>query len=141
MKENFTELLVKLRLLSMYYQTAHWTVKGSLFYQDHLLFERLYNTVVGEIDEVAEKAIGVTGDRSVVNLSDILDKVSEGSKKLRYEPRENVEFVQEAIELEESLLAFLEESAKGVSLGVNDMMASIASAHEGNLYLLKQRLR
>lgn len=141
MKENFTELLVKLRLLALYYQTAHWTVKGSLFYQDHLLFERLYNAVAGEIDEVAERAIGLSGDRAVVRLSDILEKVAEESKKLRYEPRENVEFVQEAIEMEKSLIAFLESAAKEVSLGANDLMASVASAHEGNLYLLNQRLK
>lgn len=141
MKENFTELLVKLRLLAMYYQTAHWTVKGSLFYQDHLLFERLYNSVNEEIDGVAERAIGLTGDRSIVRLSDVMEKVSEESKKLRYEPRENVEFIQEAIELEHALIEFLESVAKEVSLGTNDLMASIASNHEGHLYLLNQRLK
>lgn len=141
MKDQLTELLIKLRLLSMYYQTAHWTVKGSLFYQDHLLFERLYSTVSEEIDGVAERAIGVTGDRSVVNLPEILEKVLDASKKLRYEPRENVEFIQEALDLENDLISFLEDSAKGVSLGVNDLMASIASTHESNIYLLKQRLK
>lgn len=141
MRSHFFELMVRLRLLSLYYQTAHWTVKGSLFYQDHLLFERLYNTVAGEIDTVAERAIGMTSDRSIVRLPEILSQVTEESKKLRYEPRENVEFIQEAIELETALISFLGEAAKEVSLGTNDLMASIASAHEDNLYLLTQRLK
>lgn len=141
MKTVFMELLAKLKLLSMYYQTAHWTVKGSLFYQDHLLFERLYNSASEAIDEVAEKAVGLTQDRSVVNLADILEQVSEGAKNLRYECKENVEFVQEAIQLEESLLEFLESAAQNCSLGCNDLMASIANKHEGHLYLLKQRLK
>jgi DNA-binding ferritin-like protein len=141
MKSVFQELLVKLRLLSMYYQTAHWTVKGSFFYQDHLLFERLYKSATESIDSVAEKAIGLTQDRSVVNLAALLEKTLEGAKKLRYECKENLEFVQEGIELEKSLLSFLESAAKECSLGCNDLMASIANKHEEHLYLLQQRLK
>jgi len=133
------ELLVKLRLLALYYQTAHWTVKGSLFYQDHLLFERLYNSVNAEIDGVAEKAIALTKNRAVVNLPAVLEKVTEEAKKLRYECKENVEFVNEAILLEQDLIDFLEVEAKDCSLGCNDLMASIANNHEGHLYLLSQR--
>lgn len=140
MKEIFSDLIAKLRLISLYYQTAHWTVKGTLFYQDHLLFERLYNAVNAEIDEVAEKAIGLTKDRSVVNLPDILDKVQEGASRLRFECKENVEFVREAIILEQELLGFLEGAAKDCSLGCNDLLASIANTHEGHLYLLGQRV-
>jgi DNA-binding ferritin-like protein len=133
------ELLVKLRLIAFYYQTAHWTVKGSLFFQDHLLFERLYNSVNEEIDGVAEKAIALTKNRAVVNLPAILEKVTEESKKLRYECKENAEFVSEAISLEQDLLEFLEIAAKDCSLGCNDLLASIANTHEGHLYLLTQR--
>jgi DNA-binding ferritin-like protein len=136
----FLDIISKLRLLSLYYQTAHWTVKGSLFYQDHLLFERLYDSVNKEIDEVAEKAIGLTKDRSVVNLPDILNKVQQGASKLRFECKENVEFAREAILLEQDLISFLEVAAKDCSLGCNDLLASIANTHEGHLYLLGQRV-
>ena len=35
-------------------QNAHWNVQGRLFYQDHLLFERIYEEVGGVIDDFAE---------------------------------------------------------------------------------------
>lgn len=35
-------------------QNAHWNVQGRLFYQDHLLFNRIYKEVGKSIDDFAE---------------------------------------------------------------------------------------
>lgn len=136
----FCTLLSKLRLLAMYYQTAHWQVKGSLFYQDHLLFERLYNAVNEEIDGVAERAVGFTGDRSTVNLNESLKLMAEASIKLPFECSENIHYVTAALALEKDLLDYLEKNQDYGSAGVKDLLAGLANAHESNVYLLKQRL-
>jgi len=134
------QLLAKLRTLSMYYQTAHWQCKGSLFYQDHLLFERLYNVVNEEIDGVAERAVGITQDVSVVNLNDSLKLMAEIAIKLPMENKENVSYAQTALILEMDLLKMLGSLEPNVTLGTKDLMGAIANSHESNCYLLRQRI-
>jgi len=43
---------------------AHWNVKGSDFFQYHLLFERIYNTASEKVDTTVEllRALGYTPD-------------------------------------------------------------------------------
>ena len=36
-------------------QNFHWNTEGPLFYQHHLLFERIYDEVYGSIDKFAEE--------------------------------------------------------------------------------------
>jgi len=36
-------------------QNFHWNTEGPLFYQNHLLFERIYDEVYGSIDTFAEQ--------------------------------------------------------------------------------------
>jgi starvation-inducible DNA-binding protein len=36
-------------------QNFHWNTEGPLFYQHHLLFERIYDEVYGAIDQFAEE--------------------------------------------------------------------------------------
>ena len=36
-------------------QNFHWNTEGPLFYQHHLLFERIYDEVYGSIDQFAEE--------------------------------------------------------------------------------------
>jgi hypothetical protein len=58
-------MLVWLKFLQHVHQTHHWVAKGDQFYGDHLLFSRLYDGVTGEIDSVAEKAVGLSGPQNV----------------------------------------------------------------------------
>ena len=53
--------------LSAVVQSAHWSAKGRNFYEDHLLFERVYNAFNGLIDELAEKAVGMSKDGRIVD--------------------------------------------------------------------------
>ena len=136
---DFTLLLAKLRLIALYYQTAHWQVKGTTFYADHLLFERLYNTVNEEIDGVAEKAVGITKKLDVVDLTDSLKLIAKEAPKLPYACKDNTMFVNAALELEQDLLDYLDKNFEKQSLGVQDLLAHLANTHESNCYLLRQR--
>lgn len=139
MKDLFINLLAHLRSLSLYYQTAHWSVKTSLFYQDHLLFERLYKDI--DLDAIAEKAVGLT-DCDAVHLPVNLKKVYEKIKALPQKPSDNSDFFKAALQLEQELIALCEafESADGVSLGLKNLLADLADNSENRTYLIKQRL-
>jgi starvation-inducible DNA-binding protein len=49
--------------LDLYSQVkqAHWTVKGMNFMQLHLLFDEIANTLVAQIDTIAERAMALGG--------------------------------------------------------------------------------
>ena len=58
-------VLVHLKHLYVLHQNHHWTSMGDPFYGDHLLFQRLYEATVEEIDSIAEKAIGLVSNTNV----------------------------------------------------------------------------
>jgi len=135
-------LIAKARTLAMYYHTAHWQVHGSLYYSDHLLFERLYNSSNEDIDKLAERAIGITGDISVVNLNNILHIVCSEAIKLPYECHENIQYAQAALLLEKEFISLLNECEScAESVGTKDLLAGISDKHEEHVYLLSQRVR
>ena len=136
----YQELISKLHALSMYYQTAHWQCKNSVYYADHLLFDRLYDEASERIDQVAEKAIGITGNVAIVNLPEILKKTYNEIKSLTYAASENVKFFEDALQMEEALLMFCTSQEEGKSVGVRNMLGDIADESESRVYLLKQRL-
>ena len=63
-KVKTTELAEKLNELlanySVFYQNArgyHWNIKGEKFFELHVKFEELYNSLLLKIDEVAERIL------------------------------------------------------------------------------------
>jgi starvation-inducible DNA-binding protein len=53
--ENLSIYLADIYGLYLKTQVFHWNVTGTGFYQLHLLFEKQYEEIEGEIDEVAER--------------------------------------------------------------------------------------
>jgi len=49
------ELFAVMKALYLSHWDAHWKVMGDSFYGDHLLFSRMYEGLVEEIDTLAEK--------------------------------------------------------------------------------------
>lgn len=139
-------LLVHLRFLAMVHQTHHWTAKGDPFYGDHLLFERLYNGVLEDIDALAEKSVGL-GSNDNVNLplqvqqlntlaqsygtSSTLPQASDLSKRSLVA---EVSFLRCAAHCAQSL-----KEMGLMTRGLDNLLAGIEDKHEGHVYLLKQR--
>jgi len=137
------------RAVQLMYQHLHWITKGTSFYSDHLLFERLYLKLTEEIDQVAEKSIGLSSEESACPImstrlaSKLLDSMFPDfntSGDASY-------FVECAIYLE---MLFLDQNKRlydalskndSITLGLDDMIMSIHSSHEENLYLLRQRYK
>jgi len=141
-------LLVYLKFLAAVHQHHHWTAKGDPYYGDHLLFERLYNNIIEEIDAVAEKAIGMGGPSSVdlVLLTSQVNRLVQGYGMTQTIPQPS-ELAKRSLVAEMNFLAVaavLVDSMKECGLltrGVDNMIAGIEDKHEGNVYLLKQRCR
>lgn len=143
---SLSVVLVELRFLYMVHQTHHWVAKGDSYYGDHLLFQRLYEGIAGEIDQVAEKAVGL-GDETNVNMVlqvSQLQKLSQGYGSSSTVPMAN-ELAKRSLRLEKDFLLVMDQLAsqmreQGVlTRGVDNLLAGIEDAHEGHVYLLKQR--
>jgi hypothetical protein len=147
-KDDFVKYLSFVLAIRDIYQSFHWGTTGSDFYEDHLLFERLYGELAEQADEVAEKFVGLSDSEVAcpVMLSrtrcDIYDNlmedfsISHGGNTLVL----RAIFVEQAfLKISEALYDKLEESGN-LTLGLDDMLASIYSKHEDNIYLLKQKV-
>lgn len=139
-------ILVHLKFLAEIHQNHHWTCMGDPFYGDHLLFQRLYDGVKGEIDTVAEKAVGM-GSTSNVDLmltTSQLLKLLSGYKSSTTIPhpsdlaRRSLTVEMTFIKVIDHLIDCLAECGM-LTNGIDNMLQGIADAHEGHVYLLKQR--
>lgn len=63
MSELLNLLLVNLINLKYQAKSAHWNVRGMLFYQFHLMFDRIQGEYDKYIDQIAEK-IGSLGNKA-----------------------------------------------------------------------------
>lgn len=145
---DLKKYLALMKALQAYYQHAHWISKGEPYYGDHLLFERLYGSLGEEIDSLAEKMVGLGGDhfvcvKTVMGIvSQILDHVPEMDENtLGYE------LAQASLKMEKLFLAYTKKlyakmkEEESLTLGFDDMLMSLHNKHEGNVYLLKQRVK
>lgn len=140
-------VLVLLRAVSMIHQTNHWATTGSAFYSDHLLFDRLYGTLIGEIDQIAEKAVGLGGPQLVVASTlakSTAEVISELCGAQPVEPDANSR-VMLSLQAELRFLVMMQMVAKQMeekgllTRGLDNMLAGIEDKHEEHVYLLKQR--
>lgn len=138
-------LLAVLRGVHWSHWTSHWQATGLPYYGDHLLLERLYESVIDEIDTLAEKIVGAYGSSAVQpvdqaqlmtnSLLPLAEAQSEGNP------------IKRALIMEEALQKIFKrvysklDQLDALTLGMDDFLMSMASAHETNLYLLRQRHR
>ncbi len=138
--------LVRLRFLAFVHQTHHWIARGDSFYGDHKLFEQLYSKVVEEIDDVAEKAVGMGSEQNVDLLLQTrqLARMTEQSSESQSVPNSS-ELAKRSLAAECAFLkvvTLLIESLKlqnELTPGVENMLQQLADNHERHVYLLKRR--
>ena len=135
--------IATLKAMAIIHQHNHWTTRGSDFYGDHLLFERLYNSTLENVDLAAEKFMGLFGD-SVLDYdlqTDLLHKVLVKYKNLEGSPAPmSLAVEKDFIKFSRTAYDCFEEEGK-LSLGLDDMIMSIASDREASVYLLQQTLQ
>lgn len=145
---ELSALLVHLRCVSMVHQTHHWQAKGDPFYGDHLLFERLYDGTVGEIDSIAERSVGL-GTTANVDLQLVTTQLQQLAA-IAFPPDVQLPTPSSLIARSHRVeMGFLNSVAGAVesmkaqgtlTRGLDNLLAGIEDSHEGHVYLLKQRL-
>jgi DNA-binding ferritin-like protein len=135
-------LLALHRAVANLHQTHHWQASGPLFYQDHLLFERLYTTVNGFIDGLAEKAVGM----GTANLVNAQTQSQQMDALIEYFCGQGANPLAISNHAEEACCALIDLSIQNLRTnnqltdGIENMLQGICDTHEGLRYLLKQRL-
>ena len=140
-RRSLLNVLAVLRAQALGYQTSHWQVVGSAFYSDHELFERLYLSVLDQIDKLAEKMVGYLG-HDVVDLGAQMKVMSAYLDRWGTIHCNHRRGIQSEEDLQTSVkMAY--DSIKGVgamTLGLDDWLMATANSHEENTYLLQQSL-
>lgn len=134
MVKPFQGLLSCLKAQHWNYWSTHWVIPNN--YGDHLLFERLYNSTLGEIDTLAEKLVGIFGVESV-------DQATIVNLSAKYTALwvSHPDPFERGLASEFTLAQMIESLVDGeLTLGMDDFIRGMASDHETNIYLLKQRL-
>lgn len=138
-----TLYIATLKSIALIHQHNHWTTRGVAFYGDHLLFERLYNSALEDLDLAAEKFIGVFGD-DVISYdvqTELLNKVLSKYSKLEGSPLEmSLAIEKEFLQFSTAAYECFETEGK-MTLGLDDMIMAIASNREESVYLLQQSLK
>ena len=129
--------------MQMLHHSHHWQTHGPEFYADHLLFERLYTTLLEEIDTVGEKLIGVSKEPKLTNYFTRMVAMNKFLKMVTtQEPYINVSFRAEQVYLAagEHVMKALKEAGL-LSSGLEQMIGNILDKHESHVYLLMQRVK
>lgn len=122
------------------YYAGHWKSGGPTFNADHQLFARLYETVQGEADSMAEKIIGFHGSAALDHV-----QLSASVSGWLSQWKNAGPILEQALTAEHALQDALQqattqlEAAGQYTLGLQNFLPGIADTHEGHLYLLQQR--
>jgi DNA-binding ferritin-like protein len=141
---NYTALLGLFQGAALVHQTHHWSCRGSSFFADHLLFERIYNESLSGIDQLAERAIG-QGQPLAVSAKTQAAAMQVAIDMLGADPLDVTEMVQRSLSIESLCLSGLTnvlgllESTDQLSPGTSNLLEGLADTHETFVYLLKQR--
>lgn len=136
-------VLCTLRAAHWSHWTSHWQVRGGHFYGDHEMMDRIYSSLVEEIDLLAEKIAASAGSEALdpvpqaqLMANKLLPIVEIKGEK---DPIKRALFVEEALQFIFKHSYNILKERDALTLGMDDFLMSIASAHETNLYLLRQR--
>lgn len=135
--DKTAQYLANLRGLYLIHQNHHWVTSGANFYGNHLLFQRIYESAQKNADQAAEKFIGLYGSKAI-NIKEQLALITECVEKYA----DGDQLVQTSLAAEKDFLTsseeFYEEFKEEMSLGLDDLILSIANDREEAVYLLQQ---
>jgi DNA-binding ferritin-like protein len=144
---EMASLLAFIRAEAVVHQAHHWQTRGD--YGDHLLFDRIYNGVFGEIDKVAERMIG-SGHHILAHPILLAKHCSMVVQSLYRDAGENPSSdAYPVLSLRATLRTLVAlklvysalEAKNQLSHGIDNLLQGIADEHEGHVYLLKQRIQ
>lgn len=127
-----------LKTMYLIHQQNHWKCAGPNFYGNHLLFQRLYESVQKNLDQAAEKFISLFGN-DILDLGaeiEIINKIVKASiREKSFEMSLKIE--EDFLIVNSELISELKKSGK-LTPGLEDMLTAQAGMAEERVYLLKQ---
>ncbi|MFZ4768643.1 MAG: ferritin-like domain-containing protein [Ferruginibacter sp.] len=140
--EKMAIFAASLRAVAVLHQNAHWICDKTTFYGDHLLFQRIYEKTDSHVDTVAEKTVGIFGAEFIKPsfFGKIIAETLEQADSTNLDSLLATSLAAEQALLKQAKELYDELKESGdMTLGIDDLIMSIASDHEENVYLLKQR--
>lgn len=134
--------LATLKAAIIIHQQSHWLASGKDSYEDHLLYERIYNESQECLDTGAEKFISIFGN-------DCLEYKLQNSLLLKALSNYNdFDNFNKSLRIEKDFLKFnqlfynhVKSQSDKMTLGLDDFIMETHSKHEGFVYLLEQKIK
>lgn len=139
-KSYLQALLALLHAAQISHHTGHWQATGPTAYTDHLLFERLYAGLTGQIDGLAEKMVGLHGSDVIVPC-----EIGTASAKWLSMWGAAPDVVARAIAVEQAVQYTIKacydacKDSGAMTLGLDDFLMGLANDHDTAAFLLRQR--
>lgn len=142
MVDAWSGILSGLYALGVAIQSAHWRSLGESFYGDHLMYQRMYEDVIREIDSFAERFMGVIGDETALDPAHLLSHASVVVKQMMMPGDLASALLMAEKNFLERLGGFAKtlESTGQLSTGIENLIQGISDRHEEHVYLLSRRL-
>lgn len=143
------DLLKVLHAVALVHHTCHWRTSGPQYYGDHLLFDRIYQDLLGHVDSVAERAIGlgsgvlVTADAIASGTLKVLECLGTLRKVDSADPATLATISLEAAKVALSAVEVVTgamKAAGNLTDGTENLLQGLADKYEEHVYLLSQRL-
>jgi DNA-binding ferritin-like protein len=135
---NLLELWATLRAAHHTYWTLHWRSQGASYYGDHLLYQRLYEARVKEIDRMAETIAALYGSDRLAALT-AWEAAQRVLVAVSTSPNPGLRVAELTLHAAHRTNAAIGAHPYGVA--VNNVVAGIADAALESVYLLQQRSR
>lgn len=137
-KEILSLYLASLRAMEQTHQQNHWLAKS---YNDHLLFQRLYEEMGDLVDGTAERLIGLAPSTSTFKpYNEITNKFIPQDSSLLAILESSLSIEKMFQELSKKTYDQLKEK-DSLTLGLDDMIMANAAVGESHLYLLQQAMK
>ena len=146
MEHNKYHLALKTAFASEYAfaikaQNFHWNCEGPLFYQLHLLFERIYEEVYGSLDTFAEqiRALQVYTPASLQKFS-MLTAVDDENEVLPFEVMLR-ELLADSDKMAEIFRITFDMAEANGDHGLSNFLADRQDAHKKHSWMLRASLK
>ena len=122
-------------------QNFHWNVEGPLFYQLHLLFERIYTEVYGSIDTFAEqlRALQVHAPASLQKFS-MLTQVKDENEVLDFQGMLR-ELLEDSDRMANIFRITFDMAEQTGDHGLSNFLADRQDAHKKHSWMLRSSLK
>jgi starvation-inducible DNA-binding protein len=133
-------LLSSYQIQYMNVRGFHWNVSGEAFFELHEKFEEIYNTLLTNVDEIAERILTIEG-KPLHGFSDYLSASVIAEVKDKSEGREMVAQLVDAygklISLQRSILTLASEAGDE---GTASLMSDYIKAQEKSVWMFRAYL-